>query len=716
MNLNRRYFTALVFWVACVAPAKTQFVDFRSNLYIEPIEIEKQSPAYMAFEDLQASYDYELASEASLALAPTTETAILNNTSEVARVGRELTELIQKRVFASHVVLNTLVISAAPTEKQTEQQARQIQKPDNLAKLIQEYNRDNEPLTVMGLAEVLVAEELARRSDGETPNTKKIETQSGEPITVTKPGYVVANNMYATDAGGDNGVKLNRSKDPPSRYLLRGPITFAGGAALLGHGDEIVARQIMDGLVVNKGYVNVNEARYEVEIAEIAGEVQVSVQSRDGTVRALGQLNLYDLSRTVEQKVLQARTQARRIDGQEITVRPVASGVSGSVISAASYGRTVFNLADARVHIADLDRQILRNKNTKLYEDLDVAIPSSALIKAQQPNFWPALAFAESGTKFQLRLFPTSLVEALFGLTLEKHEAREAKNKGIIWGRVTYGGRPIEGVKVDIVGEKKIKPVYFNGILPDKTKTTTTERGEFAFTQLEDAEEMIRVSLGSKIFWPVMSPVEKGFVYYADLEIEPTRTIELKSYDAFSASPLAALVQPLGTQEEMTIPNHGATRVTVDTVRGLSFIEAQADESHMPTRVALRTKQIEVNFAHVKRAWLDEMRKKSGLIQGALSTAVVGFVEGEDYDVLVGATSGANQNRSIVYFDNKGQILERSLEKNNSGVSGGGFIVFDLPRGIHTLTIIPAQTKKIITQTVYADEFATHLLQLNLAN
>lgn len=673
-------------------PSQIEFVDFRSHINFQPVEAHRQSPAYAALEDARQIF---------IEQEPT-----LTVSNEMALVGMPLQQQLKRkqlevsRAKLQQVTLRPTVISQQPIGPN---------KKDHLAELIRTYNEEKE-LTVTALAEALVEEELSLRQEN-PENKKSIKTASGKDIVVSKPVQIIAKGLptkilaaspdgqVVTAADSRTATQASSSR---TEYRIRGPITFTGGAALVDRSDEIVVSQIIDGLTTAKGEVNVNEAKYDIFVDDLEGQIQVLVQSRDGQVRALGYMSILDLANKYKSQ--------SRIDGIEIKIRPTVNAISGTVISAASYGKSIFNLADAKVEIADLDRALTRNKKNGLYEDGDIMLPSTAIITAKQDNFWPSISIVESGLSFQTRLFSKSLVEAFLNLVHDKYQVSDAANEGIIWGRVSYGGRPVEGAKVQIVGNDKGKPIYFNGFLPDKSRNMTATRGEFAFSRITASEELLGVSLGEKSFWPVMVPIENKFVFYADLEAQPTRNLDMRSYDAFTLEPRASIAQPLGTQNEIAISAHGQVRIKADTVRGLTFVEAQAGDNYSPIRVGLRVNQSELDLTHLRADWLRGMRDKAQLESSTYMSAVVGFVEGEDYDVIVGSGS-ADQRKNVIYFDHKGEATNKK-----HGLNGGGFIIFDLPRGLHTITMIPHLSKKIITQIVYADEFAAHTIRVDLNN
>jgi hypothetical protein len=728
MKAHKLVYTSLITLSAWASPSQVQHVDFRSNIILQTIELHRESPAYAALEDVRENF-----SATSIEPQITGELVLTGKPLEMKL--KEQQAIVQQGAVLGEN-LKPLIISAAngtsATSGASSDSSPNQSKRDHLAELIRDYQMSR-PQTVAELAEALVGEELRERN---FTQARKIQAKSGQEIIVAKPVQIITQATAGKGSGPVAGAgsteayrtinlkqmpalavaatpavaQVENQKSSPRNdnprnnrasiagpYRIRGPITLSGGAALIDSNDQVFINQIR----LSQGFVNIDDARYDISVSDLEGELQLLVISRDGQLRALGQKSIVDLATRYKNQA--------RIEGIELKVQPIENSLSGTVISAASYGKTVFNLADAKVRIEDIERVIFRNKKTGRFDDQDIMLPSTAILTAKQENFTPSISIADSGIPFQIRLFPNSLVDAFLNLVYDKYVAVTAKSEGLIWGRVSFGGRPVEGAKVGLVGSNEVQPTYFSGFLPDKTRTTTSQRGDFAFTRLTNHEELLRVSLGTKIYWPVMVPTQNGFVYYADLEAQPTRTLDIKSFDAFTLQPVPTIAQPLGTHDEIIVNESGRTQIKADTVRGLTFIEAHSGSSYQPTRTSLRAAQVEVNLSHIKTDWLKAMREKAQLKPQEYASAVIGFIDGEDYDVILGESLNLT-SKNVVYFNQAGE------SKTSNGEVGGGFIIFDLPRGLNTVTIVPKNSKKVITQIVYADEFAAHILRLNLSS
>ncbi|OFZ13783.1 MAG: hypothetical protein A2Z20_05935 [Bdellovibrionales bacterium RBG_16_40_8] len=666
--------TAFAFMAAWAAPTQVQSIDFRTINPSSPITINRASPAFYALEDSRKEYQLEKKQ--------------LNNSTDA--------------------VAETLILGQARKISQNHIQPLKLRptiitqeiKQDGFTRLIAEALKESQPQTAVEMADILVKDELARRQNENKTGIKTLVTSSGKTITVALTNAKNTNkSIIENTSQNKKEISSLISTSNPARYVISGPITFSGGAAFLGKRENIKTHQLIDGLAISEASINLKDANYEILVDKLEGQLFTEVRSEDGQVIAQGSVNLYELNRS--------KISVARIKNIPIEVRPIFNGATGVIISAASQGKIQYPIADAKIFVANLDREIIKNKETGEFEDETLAMPSNYLVRAEHQRFWPSLGYVKSGEKFSLRLFPEGLIKALLGLSLDKYEARDAENDAIIWGRITFGGNPVEGAQVSIVGNIENKPVYFTGLLPDKTRTATSNTGEFAFTRVQEEEAILYVTLNGMAPLPAFIPTAKRHVAYADLKITPSQEIEIVSYEAFIGEPREAIMQPMGTQEQIFIPDNGILRRSFYTIQGLTFLEADAGQEFSPVRIAFDSNATELHFSHLRNDWLKKLRESKNIPAKPNNTTVVGFVGGENFDVLLGAGYEEVSSR-IVYFNATGEII------SGRGQAGGGFAILDLPQGIHTITIVPEKSKKVVTQTAYVDEYAVQLLNVNL--
>jgi hypothetical protein len=701
--------TGLLILSGWTSPHLAEQTDFRASLRLKPVISNRTSPALAALEDTRLIYnDTDIAPASTLAV-------------QTLRTGRKFAWTTQP---ALKIQLPQAVIS-------------QNTKIDHLRELVGEVqDKPTATISVTDYAEILVKEELLKRAHENKTSARVITSSTGTNIVITPPQAIAAagapahkaNSVVVAQAAKPNpapkfeqvianapkkitsapnipiilaaNMKAVPSADPfaPEVYEISGALTFEKGAAMLGGKQNLTVQQVIDGQVVASGDINFVDASYHISLSKLEGDLIASLRGQNGQLIAEASADLGLLS----DKYLNQH----RIRGVSLSIVPATSETEAVVVAAGALGSKKTPIAGARLRIEDLDREIVYNKKEKAFVDSTLVSPSTFIVRAEAPNYWSTIGIAQSGEKFQLQLLPLKLIEALLSLTLDKYSAREAIDQGIVWGHVLMGGHPVEGAQIGIVGESEKTPVYFTGFIPDKTRHTTATGGEYSFTRLEPGEKMIRVNLAEKIFWPVLLPIQSKAVTYADLQIEPRRAIDFKSSIAFSSTPVAAEIQALGTPDKMLIPESGSVRIENETISGVSFFEGTADATHETIRASLRPGQTEIRFPFITKAWVEQARAKLNLKNDEQTGSALFFVNGDEYDVIVGAAAD-DRAQNIVYFDAQGKFTAHPAD-------GGGFIVLNLPAGFHAITLIPERSKKVVTQLVYTDHFAVSAETINL--
>jgi hypothetical protein len=690
---------SILFLTAWTMPAGLSKVDFRASLRPRPVILNNGSPAFAAVIDSQTTPSIA-ASEGIIA-----QRTLLKTGHRLNRSDLEIKEqLIADRSLAP------VTISKTP-------------KVDHLKELIASV--DETPPTQLSLneyAEILVKEELAKRDIVKKEAPREIVSSTGNTILIAKASVASAPNKPGINRSAPifnqsvsvkptriiaarGTVNLERhnpvvlmAADVQSGTTVTGPLTFAKGAALLSGRQELSVRHVIDGITIEEGSINIPDASYRISVARLEGEIVAEVHTRDGQLLARAEASIND--------VVSKYGGAARIKNIPLVIEPAFSSLQGEVVSWSDINSKKFVVPQAHFNIAGLDREIPFNKTKKLFVDETLIAPSSFIARATSSRSWPSITMGQSGRAFQIQILPNKLIEALLGLTLEKYKAREALEQGLIWGRISMGEQPVAGAQVRIVGETEKHPIYINGPLPDKTTQFTTPSGVYAFSMLEPGEKMLRVNLGEKLYWPTLWPVDAKTVTFADLKILPRHAVVFRSTEAFSQKPLAAQMSPLGTEERYMISSQTPLQLNIDTVSGFTYVEAQTDDQHENVRTQLRENQSEMTLSFVKKDFIRRAKEHLGLKNIAESGSAVVFVNGDEYEVTMGAGSEL-KDKNIVYFDANGKFIDQPVDD-------GGFVVLNEARGFNAVTIIPQKSKRIITRQIYFDQYAIATENINL--
>ena len=669
MDVRLASLSSLMFLTAWLIPHQSNTSNFRNVFRPITIAVNQSSPAYAALE------------------ADRTNVRLRQNNSVLDRSIQY--RQLKTRPKPQPINLNGLIISSRKPSKQLNKFVENIIPPPN-------------NMTLDQYADYLVQKELARRLSQKT-GQETLKGQFGTPIYVARAGApmvaglpVVSNRkkplvFLRQPIVQDTIAERQPIRLPSKRYHFSGTVTMTNGAGYIEGQQQILIRHEVNGLADSHGKIDVTSGRFAINTDDLSGQVVAEVRDQSGALLARGVTDL----------------PAAPTKTLNILVSPAFAGTQGEVVSTNALGSRQVSIPDATVMIGGIDRIVTYNNRAQAYTDRLLVQPSNYLVEATHERYWPSIEAAESAEKFQVQLFPEKFLESFLELTLKKYAARDAENLGLIWGKVTMEGEPVEGAKVRIVGENSQTPVYFTGFIPDLARNTTSASGEFAFSALDPVETAVQITLGAKLFWPVLLPIRAHTVSYADLHIERPRDVDFYCHEAFSNRPLGAEVVPLGTDEEFYVPSQGSHQTNLQTIKGITLLEAKTDDSHAVTRLVLHARQTDVNFPFIRKDWLEYMAEKSGTSNQQYSTsASLFFITGDDYDVTIGS-GGAHPLQKIAFFNSKGNYV-------NKPVADGGFLIFGLPQGFQTVTLISNRTKKVVTRLVYVDSYAVAASRLNL--
>lgn len=726
-----------------ISPASLTNSDFRSITRPTVVEINRASPAYAALEDVRYNYGFEQNPTTALRVMPAIKVEI-----ETIVAGER-----------SYLV--------ADNEAATEPKAEPVRKLHGVSV---SFENEVQAPTVREVAEVLVREELARRAS-ETPDRKEIPTRYGKSIIVSrvseeaKPtiaasgfqaskrdlfapsrevklpkgwtpsrfvqapkysGAVASNNPYSAASLGSGARTLAATetrRDIRDHYMdeastslptmskglmassasvdiptesnapvtadpldIRAPIRFVGGLAFTPGQDNIEIYQEIDGAAVRQGEFFLSRGYYRLMAESLKGRIVAEVRNRDGEIIGRGEMLVADIP-------------AARIENREtaLKIAPLFDGLIGKVVAGASSFKTLPVVADAKLSIEGLNREVVLERKSELFIDKELRPGSRYLLRAQAPGYWGSLFFGESGVPFEGRVFSNKIIGALLELTSpNKFSARDNENKGVVWGRVIVDGKPLAGATVELPFEKNAKPVYFTGFLPDQNLTRTSDNGEFVFTGVERDLQVVKVSANGKAYTPIFVETAQHHVSVVDFEVQAERPVQIAAFKSFSDEPQPALMQIIGEEKTYEVLPEG-TEEKMQLTRGLALAEVEGGVAYRLTRVLLNGYETEISAPLFSQEWAD----------GFGQNLVVGQVDGDDFQVFVESEAAADLR--VTYLTDTGKATEKRF-----GETGGGFVISGLPEGLHTVTIVPAKTKKVITQLVYVDDHAVHYFKKSL--
>ncbi|MBK7961458.1 MAG: hypothetical protein IPK04_09805 [Bdellovibrionales bacterium] len=262
---------------------------------------------------------------------------------------------------------------------------------------------------------------------------------------------------------------------------------------------------------------------------------------------------------------------------------------------------------------------------------------------------------------------------------------------------------PLSGISVEIESAPDILPVYLNEyFLPDPGLKATSTNGYFAFLQVEPGFHSLLALRGDKYFSHDNVIVERGAVSISEIKTATaSKPAKVRAYDYFSGISKEASVE-LQSVDHPVQTVAGQATVVLPNLNRMSLINVNPDRPYIHATYQYNDVNDFVDIPLIQNAWLQQIQTRLKINSIPNRGIVIGFVGDEDFEVY-----SALENKGIVavYFDNQGNPLE-----HKQGVTGGGFILFNVPLGTNEVIIFGDRTQKLYSQVVPIDSGSLNVL------
>ncbi|MGE0762902.1 MAG: carboxypeptidase-like regulatory domain-containing protein [Bdellovibrionales bacterium] len=493
------------------------------------------------------------------------------------------------------------------------------------------------------------------------------------------------------------GISWAKPDDGQSvRATLSGTIRLAGGLAVTDPGETLVIFREWEGLAVERAQVWMNDGRFEVSTRSLRGRLLGQLRDARGQILGEGEIKLNQLT---------PRADTDRIDDLMMTLRPVFAGARVDVISVHSYGQQIQTVKTAKVWMMGESQPMKTDEDRRYFSEEGLKKSSTFVAQASAENHWGTIVVGLTGQESRALLFPNKFMEALLNLTIGSGR-QVADRSGVIWGRVTKNGQPVTGARVEMAGDHRQQGHYFNAmLLPDRFADATGENGTFAFVEVTPGIQSVRVIYQGQA-WPAqIIPVERNHVSYLDFELGTPESVPLEIFDPLDGSQELNGILRWAGDETSEIEVQGRGRLGVPSGPGLVMLEADAGEKFELMRYTISRNTRRLKLPVVRRDWILSLASRKRVNLDAGVGIAVGFGLPEDFTVHLDRTEDSSATPEIVYFNSQGQAMF-----TDEGVAGGGFIVFNVPTGLRTVTLASKSDRKLFRQVILSSSDAVNLV------
>jgi hypothetical protein len=520
------------------------------------------------------------------------------------------------------------------------------------------------------------------------PQERHQEQQTAKELSVSSPP---ANHDSAASASLRPADWQDHHRRP---LLIRGHLKFSQGLAYTGVDLQITVARVFEGEAIETGKIWLRDARYEIPIKEAQGYLITEVHDRSGLLLAYHE---YDLN-----QLPAPQSNQYTVDGIDITLVPVQQGAIVKVISGYSYENKLIPVEAAEVTLEPFG-SALKVDGEGQFVERSLEIGSDILVKVASKNHWPTLTRVTSGAAATVRIFHESMMKALIDIVSTEWDRVENQTKGVVWGIVTEKGRPVDGAVVEITGDVGTLS-YLNQIyLPDVAMKQTSKNGMFAAIGAEPGLQAVRVTFRNQVFPAQVVKTEPGHVTFLQINFDELQTLRLRVVDGFNENaPIDASVRALGSEVIIDGVTDAQDLKIQKSPLAFHFLEADAGLDYEMIRVEEPLSEHFIRFPMVQRAWLQNLKTQAKLSDQLGVGAIVGWVNENGFDVILNDGSG-HAGHQFIYFDRDGRRVER-------GPRAVGFVLFHVPMGQHTITILPESRKTVITKIIHVEpEFVSSI-------
>lgn len=464
-----------------------------------------------------------------------------------------------------------------------------------------------------------------------------------------------------------------------------GAIEISGGLAVTNE-HHIEIRRNDEGVLKELGRVDLIKGTYKIEVQEVIGTVVARLVSKDGKTMGEGSFRL--------SRVESISTGTFKGPKLHITPQPEFA----SVVTNAYYANANRAPANSRVTFVKGTSDVKVDSDSMAVME-NVTKGSSTVMRAAAPNHYQSASIIVAGSESRISLFPESMIAAFRDIIAQQRQLSLDENLNIIWGQVKLDGKTVSGVEVQVESDPSLLPIYFNELmLPDPKLNVTSGNGLFAFIEASPGYHSLLATRAGAFFGYQNVVVEEGSIAVGDIEATiKSEAVPLRVYDAFSGEFRRASIEMQSLQENLEFDEKVKT-ITLPQVNRVGMIRVQPEGTeYLAARYLYNDKDSFVHLPLVQWSWLSAIKNYLRINDSPNSGIVVGFVPDEDFEAhLAGYDTFDQQN--IVYFDMQGRILQ-----NKKGLSGGGFILYNVPPDIHEVVLIGKSSQKISSRVLPVD-------------
>jgi hypothetical protein len=467
----------------------------------------------------------------------------------------------------------------------------------------------------------------------------------------------------------------------------------------LGLGDGYIdIRYIKDRIAQSSGRVELPKNNYSIKIADSSGYIKATLFSKQGKSLGEGRIKVSQIENDnpktslIEVSPVQNSFAFSHYDFDKSLV---ANGKNKDYGDRGLRGST---------YVASLDEQLKADEQGVSHVE-NVMRASWGLVRTEVPGYFPSLNLISAGPEKSKPIFREKFIQALITIAKEQQNSSIVEETGsVVWGQAKMDGKPQAGVQIDVEFEEDYKPIYFNQfMIPDSSLKATSENGYFAILHLPEGFYSLVATRGGQYFSHANIQAEPESVFTA--EVDGTLRVSkasVKVFNAFSGLSERAQLEIQSLEEPIDVD--GVAEVYLPEIERMSLVKITPENPNYISQMQAYSDLDEsIQTPLIETSWLQKLRAAKRLVDEPNTSTVVGFVGDEDFEAYLPHIKNYSVY-NLVYFDANGQIVE-------SGKAGGGFVMFNVTPGTHSVVTVSKSTNAVYSQVIPVDVGVASVLQ-----
>ncbi len=458
---------------------------------------------------------------------------------------------------------------------------------------------------------------------------------------------------------------------------IRGNFELSEGVGITDH--VVSLRRVFEGQSFELGEVDLKAGMYQILVGSFEGELVAEIKDQTGIV--IGEDH---------QKILGLKRSGLFFSGPLLKVgQPLTIGMN------------VRNVDDRKIAENDFSASLYSGnyslkKTTDAYPNVARLSSTVGLITDHSGKNATTLSFRTVKDSSETILFSQKWANGLKSYLSEKLQIQYLPNSGFIIGRILQNGKPIAGAQVVIENQPGIEPYYLDQFLiPQTDQAITGANGFFVIPSLNSGHYQISAFIKDRHIGSQLYFVDENIVSYQEiLSTTKIQSIIVRAFDAFSGQEMDADLLLPGIEDLFTVTD-GFGRYRTSTAEGLQEILVRPHSGGYAPFVYLQnSKKDHLHLPLIQDEFLDHIRLQKQIPTLPDTSVFIAFAPSGNFDLHL--TAENFDQRQIVYFDSMGAIAP-------TAISGGGFIIYNFPKGLQEIILQDKNTDRTFSQVVFAE-------------